>query len=769
MMDYLNQTFGPYRLIRELNQGSYGKVYLGEHIHLGTYAAIKILHGRLEKEEAKKFREEARTLATLTHDNIAKVLDFNIQNDIPFLVMDYAPKGSLRNLHPKGTKLPLDTIVSYVNQIADALQYAHEHKVVHRDIKPANILLGNNDKILLCDFGIAVIVSGSHKTTQGITGTAAYMAPEQINGKPGFASDQYSLGVVVYEWLCGELPFNGMDVQIGVQHVITDPPSLREKVPTIPPAVEIVVLTALKKEPTQRYGSVKGFADALEQAYKLSSPPSPNVLPSPPSSVPVSPVPSQQRPIKNAQNSPAPLPRNPAEFFPPGSHPGSPSPQAQPVNGAGQASRPVVKPASSPLKSMRLDKQDATSSPSGKRGVPRRTALEIIAGVFVLGTWSLLAPKAWPLLRLPVASTPVPTHTPTATPTHPPVPTFVPQGHLFYTFNKHNGAVNAVAWPPTNEQPLSIVSASSDGTVQKWIATTGNDNLQIYPLNLIPVDPGLLPPPINDIVWSPVDDYIAFCSRAEVHVWHPQRGHFPIISLKQSQVNALAWSPPKNNTQYLVSASADAPLQVWQWSWDSRKWLSPLVPAQNLDVNALAWSPDGKYIASGSKYKDDTIGNVQVWSFDGKILELHNHFNAYNATVNSVAWSPLCGKHLVAFGSDDGFARVWDADRGDIVTYYKRGDISTPDGVSVLKVAWSPDGEHIVSSYSDGQVHIWKPTPSQGTLTSSYTKHTGPVKALGWSPDKTMIASGGEDKTVQIWASGLSLASNFKSDCPPNR
>ncbi len=139
-----------------------------------------------------------------------RVLDFGVENDVPFLVMNYAPNGTLRQLHPSGTRLSPATIASYVEQVAEALQYAHEEKLIHRDVKPENMLLGRGNEVLLSDFGIAVIAESTHyQTSQEVGGTAPYMAPEQIRGKPCPASDQYALGVVVYEWLSGNRPFRG--------------------------------------------------------------------------------------------------------------------------------------------------------------------------------------------------------------------------------------------------------------------------------------------------------------------------------------------------------------------------------------------------------------------------------------------------------------------------------------------------------------------------------------------------------------------------------
>ncbi len=268
MADRVGQQLGNYRLIDLLGQGGFGEVYLGEHVYLHTQAAIKVMNTQLAMQDVEPFRIEARTLAQLIHPSIVRALDFGMDNFTPFLVLDYAPNGTLRQRHPRATRLPLSTVLFYIKQIADGLQYAHERKVIHRDIKPENMLIGRRNEVLLSDFGLAIMARSSFSLAiQEVAGSIAYLAPEQLQGKPRLASDQYSLGVVTYEWLCGVRPFEGSTfTELATQHLYTSPPPLREKVPTISLAVEQVVMRALEKDPQKRFTTVEEFATALEQA-----------------------------------------------------------------------------------------------------------------------------------------------------------------------------------------------------------------------------------------------------------------------------------------------------------------------------------------------------------------------------------------------------------------------------------------------------------------------------------------------------------------------
>lgn len=264
----MGQKLGNYRLVRLLGAGGFAEVYLGKHIYLHTLAAIKVLQIQMTDEAVQKFLKEARIIANLEHPNIVRVLEFAIEkNHKPYLVMHYAQHGTLRQLYPRHQQLSPATILPHLKQIASALQYAHTHKIIHRDVKPENMLLDAQNNVLLSDFGLALEAHSSHhRKPMDQAGTTSYMAPEQFKGQPCAASDQYALGIVLYEWLTGTLPFKGTNLVVAVKHTREEPQPLTEHVPALPAEINTVVLKALKKDPQERYQHVQDFVDAFEEA-----------------------------------------------------------------------------------------------------------------------------------------------------------------------------------------------------------------------------------------------------------------------------------------------------------------------------------------------------------------------------------------------------------------------------------------------------------------------------------------------------------------------
>lgn len=267
MDNRIGQQLGNYRLLDLLGIGVLTKAYLGKHIHSDTLAAIKVLNTPLsEKSDIGVFQAEVRDAARLHHTNIISILDFGVENGTAFFVVTYVPRGTFSQNYPKGSRLAPITILPWIKQMCSALQYAHNHYIVHRDIRPENILLGENNEVLLDHFGSYLVPVLSRNQWTG-AGPLVYLAPEQITGRVDLTSDQYALGVVIYEWLCGKPPYEGTQMEILTQLFSAQPPPpLCKTIPALSPAIEQVVVKALAKDPHQRFPGMLDFAQAFERA-----------------------------------------------------------------------------------------------------------------------------------------------------------------------------------------------------------------------------------------------------------------------------------------------------------------------------------------------------------------------------------------------------------------------------------------------------------------------------------------------------------------------
>src|SRR5579859_3614883 len=780
MADRVGQQLGQYRLTRLLGKGGFAEVYLGEHARLGTEAAVKVLHGELASEEAESFQQEAQTIATLNHAHIIRLLDYNLYEGTPYLVMTYAPNGALRQRHRKGERLPLEVVLPYVQQVADALYYAHQRHLVHRDIKPENMLLGRPGEVLLSDFGIAVVAQSSrYQNPHEVVGTVSYIAPEQIQAHPRPASDQYALGVVIYEWLTGEKPFVGSMTEVAMKHLMVPPPPLREKLPTISAAVEQVVLTALAKEPKERFASMRAFARAFEHACQeqafLSAPTqsfSPSMLaglppmagaPSgsliAPSSAGITPPGASlisSGPIMTL-SGPALTPSGLA-FTPSGS--GSipsgssftPSgrgvtplltpvlPELTPPTRAAAGSGPVETPTSI-APEQTLDMTGASTPPTvraptgaaaptkpptaakAKKQSRRRSrrafllaSLGVVGGAAAGGTVAWLKFSQQLLALLPPGFLGLVPATPRA-----PTPTATPilPGTLLLAFHGHFAQAQSVAWSRDGQR---IVSASEDHTAQVWGASDGVV-MRIYNGHTDGVE---------SAAWSPDETRIVSGGKDfQALVWDSDTGVTLLAYHGHANiVNSVAWSP---DGLFIASGSDDDTAEVW------------IPSAQNIiftyvqhyaPVRSLAWSPDSRRVASGG---DDH--RAQVWDATTGANPLV--YNGHSDVVNAVAWSP--DGTMIASASDDRTVQVWDALSGKPIQKY------TGHTSSVLAVAWSPDGSKIASSSAEpgNAVHVWNVVSGQSLLV--YLGHSDTVNGVAWSPDGKFIASASSDRTVQVW------------------
>lgn len=361
----IGRTIGKYKIVQHLGRGGMAEVYKAYHENLDRYVAIKLMHPFLadEKDFLTRFQREARAMAAISHPNIIDVFDFDVEDNTYYIVMEYVSGGTLKEaqeqLAANGTQMELSRAIQVVLEVADALSFAHSRGMIHRDIKPANIMLNEHGSAVLTDFGIAKIMSGpSYTATGAMVGTPAYMAPEQGLGQPGDErSDLYSLAVLFYQLVTGQLPYDAdTPLAVVLKHVndpLPDPQAINA---TLPSEISEIILKAMAKKPQHRYQSVHDFSRALRQAVRRSSVDLGTVLPA-----------------SLLQDKPTPLPSQTASSWGASADSTMVAPTADATQIAPMGSATVVAPAASPAA--------ATAAPAA---APRRFPVWAIVGLVVL-------------------------------------------------------------------------------------------------------------------------------------------------------------------------------------------------------------------------------------------------------------------------------------------------------------------------------------------------------------------------------------------------
>ena len=275
--DLVGVTLGRYHCVEFIGLGGMAEVYRAVDTELDRVVAIKVLHPFFVSEDGfpERFRREARTLATLQHPNVVHVFDSGLQDFNSYVVMEYVPgrtlKDRLRELNVRHEHMPISEVRRIFDALFAALGYAHRANVVHRDLKLTNVILADDGRVVLTDFGLAKIVGSTlHTASMAMIGTPAYMAPEQAQaGTVDPRSDIYSLGVILFELLTGRLPFEA-DTPFAMiaKHTQESPPRVSSLRRDLPRGLDSVLLKATAKEPAERFQSIEQFADALNAAFE---------------------------------------------------------------------------------------------------------------------------------------------------------------------------------------------------------------------------------------------------------------------------------------------------------------------------------------------------------------------------------------------------------------------------------------------------------------------------------------------------------------------
>ena len=278
-------VLGTCTLEKLIGRGGVGAVFLAQQSRPRRRVAVKVLLPMTTLQPSQhaafleRFRRETDAAALLGHPNIVPVHEYGERDGLAYLVMTYISGGTLRDELDREGRLPLTQVVSYLEQMASALDFAHQRGVIHRDIKPANILLTPEKRLLLTDFGLVKIVAEGHVSSNPLSecgmpmGTPDYMSPEQVLGgeRIDTRADIYSLAVLVYHMVTGVVPFTGdIPMKVALQHLHSSPPSLRLHRPDLPIAAEQAILRAMARRPEDRYPNTREFASAFRQALETA-------------------------------------------------------------------------------------------------------------------------------------------------------------------------------------------------------------------------------------------------------------------------------------------------------------------------------------------------------------------------------------------------------------------------------------------------------------------------------------------------------------------
>jgi len=775
MVNIIGQRLGQYEILAQIGKGGMATVYRAHQSSFNRDVAIKIIKNDLGNQEefVARFRREAQLIATLAHPHILKVFDYGREDEIVYLVMELMTGGSLANFICRGP-LPFNVIARLLDQITEALDYAHEQGVVHRDMKPQNVLLDTRGNAFITDFGIAKMVGERTMLTQSgaVMGTPAYMAPEQwfarrVDGR----TDLYALGIMLYEMLTGSVPFESeTPAQIMYMHLQAPPPSPRLAQPNIPVAVEEVIKVALAKDPQQRFASGKELASAFRgalsgispsdlsgrvtsqmQAYWQARPTDPALVPE----VKTATAPqagSRNLPVgilagisvviiavlmvvvialisqRSANNAAAAVTNIFTATATETSEPSSPVAVVL-------AASPTLEPATAtPSPTPTLDIQQRAFLTVTVRAQDTRDAQTVDA--IIRSTFSAQDRTGTAVIEAqftktftPTATiTPSPSDTPTATATITPSATLT--STYTATFTPSSTATPSLTLPPsaTNTtlptQPYQVTAVSMVSTIKPLLQIGVSNAAGVRFISILKGHQGT----VNEVDFS--DTLLASGGDdTTIRLWDPLTYTVKLTLVGHSaSIKGLVFSP---NGQLIASAGDDQTLRLWDAQTGKD---TVILQGHNGPVLDAAFSPDGKILASAGS--DRTVILWDVASGSQK-LRLSSHTDK----VNAIAFSPD-GTRLASVSSDRS-VRLWDTQSGKL--------IATLNGHEdeVFGVVFSPDGKLVASASADRTIRLWDSTTQRQVLL--FEGHTDDIYSVAFSPDGALLASASKDKLVKLW------------------